>query len=36
MYAESDMTLLQNYFHFSDNKRKPTPKIVISTILNKL
>lgn len=36
MYAESDITLLQNYFHFSDNKRKPTPKIVISTILNKL
>ena len=36
MYVESDITLLQNYFHFSDNKRKPTPKMVISTILNKI
>ncbi|MFQ9263871.1 MAG: response regulator transcription factor [Clostridia bacterium] len=36
MYAESDMSILKNYFHFNDNKRKPTPKIVISTILSKL
>lgn len=36
MYAESDMSVLKDYFHFNDNKRKPTPKIVISTILNKL
>lgn len=36
MYAESDMSILKRYFCFSDNKRKPTPKIVISTILNKL
>ncbi len=36
MYAETDMTLLKNYFHFSDDKRKPTPKMVISTVLNKL
>lgn len=36
MYAESDMDIIKNYFHFNDNKRKPTPKIVISTILNKL
>lgn len=36
MYAESDMSLLKDYFHFNDNKRKPTPKMVISTILNKL
>lgn len=36
MYAESDMDILKSYFHFNDNKRKPTPKIVISTILNKL
>lgn len=36
MFAESDMTMLKNYFHFNDHRRKPTPKIVISTILNKL
>lgn len=36
MYLESDMNVVKDYFHFSDNKRKPTPKIVISTILNKL
>lgn len=35
MYLESDMSLLKEYFHFSDDK-KPTAKIVISTILNKL
>lgn len=36
MYAEANINLLQDYFHFNDNKRKPTPKMVISTILNKL
>ncbi len=36
MYVESDMSILKDYFHFNDNKRKPTPKMVISTILNKL
>lgn len=36
MYVESDMSFLKNYFHFSDIKRKPTPKVVISTILSKL
>ena len=36
MYAESDISFLKNYFHFSDEKKKPTPKIVISTILSKL
>ena len=36
MYAESDISMLKSYFHFNDDKRKPTPKIVISTILNKL
>ena len=36
MYLESDMSLLKNYFHFTDTKRKPTPKMVISTILSKL
>lgn len=36
MYIESNIFLLKNYFHFSDEKRKPTPKMVISTILNKL
>lgn len=36
MYAESDISLLKDYFHFNDIKKKPTPKIVISTILNKL
>ena len=36
MYLEADMAILKNYFHFNDNKKKPTAKIVISTILNKL
>lgn len=36
MYVESDMSFIRDYFHFNDNSRKPTPKIVISTILNKL
>lgn len=36
MYAESDILLLKTYFNFYDNIRKPTPKMVISTILNKL
>lgn len=36
MYVESNIFLLKDYFNFYDNKRKPTPKMVISTILNKL
>lgn len=36
MYAECNMDLLKDYFHFNDVKKKPTPKKVISTILNKL
>lgn len=36
MYAEANMNLLKEYFHFTDIKKKPTPKMVISTILNKL
>lgn len=32
----ANMIFLKNYFHFSDEKRKPTPKMVISTIFNKL
>ena len=36
MYLESNIDLLKDYFHFNDSKRKPTPKMVISTILNKI
>lgn len=36
MYMESNMSNLKNYFRFHDNNKKPTPKMVISTILNKL
>lgn len=36
MYLESDMSLLKEYFCFCDERKKPTPKMVISTILNRL
>lgn len=36
MFLEADMSFLKNYFNFNDIRKKPTPKVVISTILNKL
>lgn len=36
MYLESDISVIRKYFHFSDNQKKPSPKKVISTILNNL
>ncbi len=36
MYTEADMSKIKDYFCFNDINKKPTPKVVISTILNKL
>lgn len=36
MYLEADMNRIKDYFNFSDIQKKPTPKLVISTVLSKL
>ena len=36
MYLEANMDRVKDYFNFSDIRKKPTPKIVIYTVLNKL
>lgn len=36
MFLQGNMNIIKDYFHFNDERQKPTPKIVISTIVNKL